>query len=71
LLILEESTVPHREELLVITVITVALSALLHGVSAAPLARVYGRLAETMGECEENLPVADMPLREGNINKTG
>ena len=68
LLILEESTVPHRNELLSITVITVVLSALLHGVSAAPLASLYGRFAARMGECEENQPVVELPLREGHTN---
>ncbi len=68
LLILEESSVPHRDELLVITVVTVALSALLHGITAAPLANAYGRLAASMGECEENQPAAELPLREGNTN---
>jgi NhaP-type Na+/H+ or K+/H+ antiporter len=67
LLILEESDVPHREELLSVTVITVALSALLHGISAAPLARLYGRFANRMGECQENRPAAELPLREGHI----
>ena len=67
LLILEESDVPHREEILSITVITVALSALLHGISAAPLGRLYGRFANRMGECQENRPVAELPLREGHI----
>jgi len=66
LLILEESDVPHREELLHITVITVALSALLHGLTAAPFARLYGKMAARMGECEENKTVAELPLREGN-----
>jgi NhaP-type Na+/H+ or K+/H+ antiporter len=65
LLILEESEVAHRNELLSITVITVALSALLHGVSASPLAKMYGRLAARMGECEESQPVMELPLREG------
>ncbi len=67
LLILEESEAPHRDELLSVTVITVALSALLHGVSAAPLARRYGRLVDRMGECEECRPAAELPLREGHI----
>jgi NhaP-type Na+/H+ or K+/H+ antiporter len=70
LLILEESSVPHRDELLVITVITVALSALLHGVTAAPLANAYGRLTTTMGECEENRPGTELPLREGHTTET-
>ena len=65
LLILEESEIPHRAEILSITVITVALSVILHGVSAAPFANIYGRLAERMGECEESKAVSDMPLREG------
>jgi len=65
LLILEETEIPHRAELLSITVITVALSVILHGISSAPLAKAYGRLVERMGECAENRVVSDMPLREG------
>jgi NhaP-type Na+/H+ or K+/H+ antiporter len=67
LLILDESEVPHFEELLAIVVITVALSVLLHGVTAAPFAKRYGRLAARMGPCEENIAVSEMPLREGLI----
>jgi NhaP-type Na+/H+ or K+/H+ antiporter len=65
LLILEESDVPHRNELLSITIITVALSALLHGVTAAPLSSFYGRLVARVGECEETQPVSEFPLRAG------
>ena len=65
LLILEDADVPHVDELLSVTVITVALSALLHGISAAPLAQLYGRMASRMGECEESRPVKEMPFREG------
>jgi NhaP-type Na+/H+ or K+/H+ antiporter len=65
LLILEQTSLPHREELLSITVITVALSVLLHGLTAAPFARHYGRLTEKMGACEEIGVVSDMPLRGG------
>jgi NhaP-type Na+/H+ or K+/H+ antiporter len=68
LLIIEESNVPHREEILVITVLTVALSALLHGITASPLANAYGRLAARMGECEENQPATALPLRHGHTN---
>ena len=70
LLILEESESPHRDEIFTVTVITVALSALLHGISAAPLANVYARLAASMGECEENMPAVEIPLREGHIIET-
>ena len=55
----------HSHELLSVTVVTVALSALLHGVTAAPIANLYGRLTSRMGECEENQPVPELPLREG------
>ena len=65
LLILEEAEVVHRDELLAITVVTVALSALLHGLTAAPLASRYAKLVARMGECEEIQPVPEMPLREG------
>jgi NhaP-type Na+/H+ or K+/H+ antiporter len=64
LLILEDSEVPHHDEILSITLVTVALSVLLHGVSAAPLAKLYGKLAARMGECEESQDVTDLPLRE-------
>ncbi|MGI9288531.1 MAG: cation:proton antiporter, partial [Pseudomonadales bacterium] len=66
LLILEEAQLAHLDELLSIAVITVALSVLVHGVSAAPLANLYGRLAARMGECEENQPVTELPLRDGS-----
>jgi len=68
LLILEEADIPHRAEILSITVITVALSVILHGISAAPFAKIYGQRAERMGECEESKAVSHMPLREGLAN---
>jgi NhaP-type Na+/H+ or K+/H+ antiporter len=74
LLILEETEVVHRSELLSITIATVALSALCHGLSAAPLAKRYARLVARMGECQEIRPVTEMPLREGAMshrNNTG
>jgi NhaP-type Na+/H+ or K+/H+ antiporter len=67
LLILEGSEVPHKEQILTVTVLTVALSALLHGISAAPFARRYGRLAKSMGECEENQQAVELPLRDGHL----
>jgi len=65
LLILKESGVPHTDEILSVTVITVALSTLLHGLSAAPFSTAYGKMVERMGECEEIQPVSEIPLREG------
>ncbi len=65
LLILEEAEIANQSAILSVTVVTVALSILLHGVTAAPFANAYGRLASRMGECEESKPVTDMPLRGG------
>lgn len=65
LLILEETELEHRHDLLTITVITVALSIVLHGVTAAPFAKRYGRYTEKMGVCAENKDVAEIPLRDG------
>jgi NhaP-type Na+/H+ or K+/H+ antiporter len=67
LLIVEEAALPHGNELLSVTVITVALSTLLHGVSAAPFARLYGNLVSRMGECKETKEVMALPLRHGHV----
>ena len=67
LLILEEAEIGHQSQILSITVTTVALSALLHGVSAAPLSNLYGQYTVKQGECEESKEVAEMPLRDGYI----
>ncbi len=69
LLILEESAVPHGNEILTVTVITVAMSVLLHGITAAPLAEVYGRLVRQLGDCEERRASTELPLREGPVNR--
>ena len=66
LLILEEANVVRGSEVVSITVVTVGLSVLLHGVTAAPFAKIYGRLAARMGECEEGRTVHEMPLRQGS-----
>jgi NhaP-type Na+/H+ or K+/H+ antiporter len=69
LLILDEAELLHSNELLSVTVVTVALSILLHGVTSAPLANAYGRLAARMGDCEETQPVSELPLREGIVEQ--
>ncbi len=70
LLIMEAADVPHYEMLLSITMITVALSTLLHGVTAAPFARRYGALSARMGACAENEPAPELPLRDGMMSTT-
>jgi NhaP-type Na+/H+ or K+/H+ antiporter len=69
LLILEETELLHSGEILSVTVVTVALSILLHGVTSAPLANAYGRLAARMGDCEEMQTVSELPLREGHVQQ--
>jgi NhaP-type Na+/H+ or K+/H+ antiporter len=64
LLIVEESNVPHKEKILAATIITVMLSILLHGFSAASAARRYGAYARTMGDCPENMPVSAEPFAQ-------
>jgi len=49
LLILEQYQVPNRAAIHACVMVTVALSVLLHGLSAAPLAHLYGRRAQADG----------------------
>ena len=67
LLILEDYPIPGGEELLACVVITVALSIFLHGITAAPLAKVYGQSVKSRGECAETKEVSEMPIRHGLI----
>lgn len=64
LLILEHS-LPQGEALFNIIILTVLLSTFLHGLSAAPLAKLYGAKAEGMKDdsMPELEPVTEMPLR--------
>jgi NhaP-type Na+/H+ or K+/H+ antiporter len=62
LLILEETELQSENALFAIVMVTVALSILLHGMSAGPAARWYGQLSQQMGECEENKPVSEDPF---------
>ena len=65
LLILEEAELMHGHELLSVTIVTVALSALLHGITAAPLAKAYGKMTRELADCEEHRPMQEHPLRHG------
>ncbi len=71
LLIVGEADLPAGDTILTVTIVTVALSALLHGATAAPFARRYAALARRAGECEEAKPVPEMPLRTGMIDPAG
>ena len=67
LLILEKYPIAGADAIVACVVVTVALSTLLHGITAAPLARAYGKMVAAQGECEETKPVTEMPLRHGQM----
>ena len=62
LLILKEAELENESKLFAVVIITVALSVVLHGMTAGPAARWYGSMSQQMGECEENRPVSDEPF---------
>jgi NhaP-type Na+/H+ or K+/H+ antiporter len=62
LLIIEKTEIPHREQIISVVVITVLMSILVHGLTAAPASRKYGESIEKIGECEETNPVSEMPV---------
>ena len=63
LLVLGESDALKAAELMATVAATVLLSVLLHGITAAPAARWYGRLAQRMGDSEEAEAVREMRPR--------
>ena len=70
LLILEDAELVQGHELLSVTIVTVALSALLHGITAGPLAKRYGNMSREFGDCEEHQSAVEHPLRQGPVEKT-
>lgn len=66
LFILDEVPVPAGQHIAVITVVAVALSIVVHGITAAPLSKRYGKLVAHMENAEETKPVSEMPLRGGS-----
>lgn len=66
LVVLEESTLAESELVFAAATVTVALSVLLHGVSAAQGARYYGAHVRAMGECAEAVTVPDMPYLDSH-----
>ena len=53
----------------VAVIVTVAVSVVLHGLTAGPAARWYGALSGRMGECEENMPVSEEPFNQSGRRK--
>ena len=67
LFVLEEAAIPGADTIMVVVIVTVTLSILAHGLTAAPAARWYGNLAMRRQDCPEAKPVAEMPTRTGMV----
>jgi NhaP-type Na+/H+ or K+/H+ antiporter len=65
LIVLEKLKSPGAETILIIAILTVAISIVAHGVTAAPFARLYGRKVTSKGACAENEIVSEMPMLHG------
>jgi len=63
LFVLEEVPIPAGARIAIITVVTVTLSIVLHGLSAAPMSRRYGERVSRVGGAEEMKAVGEMPMR--------
>ena len=68
LFVLEDSAVPGGDTILVAVIVTVTLSVLAHGLTAAPAARWYGALIRPWPDCQEAKPVTEMPTRVGKMS---
>lgn len=63
LIVLDALKSPGAETILTVATLTVAMSIIAHGATAAPFARRYGQMAATKSSCPENNEVSEMPLR--------
>lgn len=67
LLIVEQLGTAQAHTIMLVTILTVGMSIIAHGVSAAPAARRYGAMARARGECPETEPAPEMPTRTGYV----
>lgn len=67
LLIVEQLGTAQAHTIMLVTILTVAMSIIAHGITAAPAARRYGALATTRGDCPETEPASEMPTRTGYV----
>ncbi len=69
MLLLEGSKIPGQETVLIVVGITVFLSVILHGLSAWPLSKAYGKISESWPSADaqtpagEHLEAGELPLR--------
>ncbi|MBE0471415.1 MAG: hypothetical protein IBX55_18135 [Methyloprofundus sp.] len=58
------------EAIYTITLLTISLSIIAHGISAVPFARFYGKKIAAMGKCAKIVPVQEIPTKTGKrLNK--
>ena len=69
LIVVEEAPLlPGRDEIVAVVALTVLLSVLLHGVTAAPLSAVYGRRVQGMvADAPEKQATVEAPTHEGSV----
>ena len=69
LIVVEEAALlPGREEIELVVALTVLLSVLLHGVTAAPLSEAYARRVEGMAaDAPEKQGTVESPTRVGSV----
>jgi sodium/hydrogen antiporter len=70
LIVVEEAPLlAGRDELVLVVALTVLLSVLLHGVTAAPLSALYARRVEGMAtDAPERQEAAELPTRMGAVS---
>ncbi len=71
LLVISETELQHADTITHIVFITVLLSVLLHGLSAAPLARIYGAAAAAYRPCEEHKKTSEVVRATKREARTG
>ncbi len=68
ILIINDANLPHGELIFSITLVTVLISIFAHGITASPLAVVYGKLTGDATQCPaEHKEVSTHPLRKHGI----
>ncbi len=67
LFVLEDTAIPGAQTIMVVVIVTVTLSILAHGLTAAPAARWYGSVIAQGQDSPEAKSVTEMPTRTGMV----
>jgi len=68
LFVLEETEIPGGDTIMLLVIVTVTISIIAHGMSAAPASRWYGALIKNIPDCKERQPVTELPTRVGKFS---